>query len=53
MGCVRKMRMTKNCLTCQNKNCFIVYGIPQKQKKDCKEHHECFDCKNHNKWRSK
>ena len=49
----------KTCMTCQNPNCFIVYGVPQDKKKDCKEHHECydwnkvFDCKNHNKYKGK
>lgn len=49
--------MKKSCLTCKNENCYIVYGVPQKQKKDCGEHHEIwdidkkFDCKNHNKYK--
>ena len=47
----------KTCLTCKNKNCFIVYGVSQEKKKDTKEHHEnydyniVFDCKNHNKFK--
>lgn len=47
----------KTCLTCKNKNCFIVYGVPQEKKKDTKEHHEnydydiVFDCKEHNKFK--
>lgn len=49
--------MKKSCLTCKNEDCYIVYGVPQKQKKDCGEHHEIwdidkkFDCKNHNKYK--
>ena len=51
------MTEVKTCLTCKNKDCFIVYGVPQEKKKDCKEHHEnydwnrVFDCKNHNKFK--
>lgn len=47
----------KTCLTCKNKNCFIVYGVPQEKKKDTEEHHEnydyniVFDCKKHNKFK--
>lgn len=47
----------KSCLTCKNEDCYIVYGVPQKLKKDCVEHHEIwdidnkFDCKNHNKYK--
>ena len=47
----------KTCLKCKNQDCFIVYGVPQEKKKDCKEHHEnfdwniVFDCKNHNKFK--
>ena len=51
------MAEQRTCLSCKNKNCFIVYGVSQDNKKDCKEHHECydwdkvFDCKNHNKYK--
>ena len=47
----------KTCLKCKNQDCFIVYGVPQEKKKDCKEHHEnfdwdrVFDCKNHNRYK--
>ena len=47
----------KTCLKCKNQDCFMVYGVPQEKKKDCKEHHEnydwnrVFDCKNHNKFK--
>ena len=47
----------KTCLNCNNKNCYIVYGVPKERKKDVKEHHEVygwdwvFDCKKHNKWK--
>ena len=47
----------KTCLKCKNDKCFIVYGVPQDKKKNCKEHHEnydldiIFDCKNHNKFK--
>ena len=32
----------KSCRICNNKNCFIVYGVPQDKRKDCKEHHEVY-----------
>lgn len=50
------MAQVKTCLTCKNKNCYIV-TLPKEKKKDCKEHHEnydwgiVFDCKNHNKYK--
>ena len=49
--------MNKNCLTCKNENCYIVYGIPQDKKKNVSQHHEnydynqVFDCINHNKYK--
>lgn len=55
----RMTKEQKTCLKCKNQNCFIVYGVPQEKKKDCKEHHEnfdwdkVFDCKNHNRYKDK
>lgn len=51
--------MKKTCLNCGNKNCFIVYGVPDNEKTDVQVHHETcdynwhFDCKKHNKWEEK
>lgn len=52
-----KMKEGKTCMSCKNKNCYIVTLPEEKKKKDCKEHHEnydfdiVFDCKNHNKYK--
>ena len=46
-----EMVEVKTCMSCKNKNCYIV-TLPEEKKKDCKEHHEnydfdiVFDCKN-------
>lgn len=51
-----EMVEVKTCMSCKNKNCYIV-TLPEEKKKDCKEHHEnydfdiVFDCKNHNKYK--
>ena len=57
VGQMEEIEEQKTCFKCKNKDCYIVYGIPQEKKKDCKEHHEnydwdrVFDCKNHNKYK--
>lgn len=51
---MKNLEQEKNCYTCNNRNCNIIY---MSVRHNVTEHHETydlnieFDCINHNKWR--